>query len=71
VPVEKGIYFVARDINQQPNVMFFDFATTRVNKIATLDKLPFWLSASPDGRSVLYEHLDQENSHIMLLQNFR
>lgn len=69
-PVQKGIYFVAEDVNQQPIVMFFDFANSRVRKIATLDKLPFWLSASPDGNSILYEHLDQENSHIMLLQNF-
>ena len=39
-------------------------------RIATFDKLPFWLSAGPDGKSVLYEHLDQQNSHVMLLENF-
>jgi len=71
MPVEKGIYFVAKDSNQQPNVMFFDFANSEVKKIASLDRLPFWLSASPDGNSVLYEHLDQETSHIMLLKNFQ
>src|SRR5262249_40849754 len=52
-PVEKGIYFVAKDMNEQPNVMFFDFATSRVSRLVTLDKLPFWLSASPNGNSVL------------------
>ena len=69
-PVQKGIYFVTRDDNQKPSLMFFDYSNSRVTKIAGLDKLPFWLSASPDGNSILYEHLDQENSHIMLLQNF-
>src|SRR5262249_40465141 len=69
-PVQKGIYFVARKMNQEPTLMFFDFANSGVSKVASLDKLPFWLSASPDGNSLLYEHLDQENSHIMLLQNF-
>jgi Tol biopolymer transport system component len=70
-PVEKGIYFVAKDINGRPNVMFFDFATSAVKKVAGLDLLPFWLSASPDGKSLFYEHLDQENSHVMLLRNFQ
>ena len=51
--------------------MFFDFASGQVRRMATLDKLPFWLAASPDGKSLLYEHLDQENSHIMLLEDFR
>jgi mannose/cellobiose epimerase-like protein (N-acyl-D-glucosamine 2-epimerase family) len=51
-------------------LMFFDFASGQVKRIATFDKLPFWLSAGPDGKSVLYEHLDQQNSHVMLLENF-
>jgi hypothetical protein len=33
--------------------------------------MPFWLTASSDGKSALYEHLDPENSHVMLLENFR
>jgi len=70
-PTEKGIYFVEKDSGEQSNVMFFDFATSAVNRIVKLDKLPFWLSASSDGNSLLYEHLDEENSHIMLLQNFQ
>ena len=50
--------------------MFYDFASSAVNKIYKLDKLPFWLSASADGKALFYEHLDQESSHIMLLKNF-
>jgi Tol biopolymer transport system component len=69
-PVASGIYFVQKDSTQQPNVMFFEFATSQVRKVAVLDKLPFWLSASPDG-NLLYEHPDEQNSQIMLLRNFR
>ncbi|HEX6802467.1 MAG TPA: winged helix-turn-helix domain-containing protein [Terriglobales bacterium] len=69
-PAQKGIYFLERD-GEQPNVMFFDFATSEVSRVARLDKLPFWLTVSPDGNSLFYEHLDQDDSHIMLLKNFQ
>jgi Tol biopolymer transport system component/DNA-binding winged helix-turn-helix (wHTH) protein len=70
-PTEKGIYFVGKNGSEQANVMFFDFGSSDVKKISKLDKLPFWLSASADGNSLFYEHLDQESSHIMLLKNFQ
>jgi Tol biopolymer transport system component len=70
-PVEKGIFFVEKNSTEHPNVMFFDFVTSEVHKVAALDKMPFWLSASADGKALFYEHLDQESSHIMLLSNFQ
>jgi Tol biopolymer transport system component/DNA-binding winged helix-turn-helix (wHTH) protein len=70
-PTDEGIYFVGKDHSDQANVMFFDFASSQVKKISKLDQLPFWLSSSPDGNSLFYEHLDQESSHIMLLKNFQ
>src|SRR6266849_6111487 len=68
--VDRGIFFAQSDTTHDPMLMFFDFASGQVKRMATLDKLPFWLSASPNGKSVLYEHLDQQNSHVMLLENF-
>jgi Tol biopolymer transport system component len=68
--IDRGIFFVQSDTTRDPMLMFFDFTSGQVKRIATFDKLPFWLSAGPDGRSVLYEHLDQQNSHVMLLENF-
>ena len=73
-PVDRGVYFIENDINvdaRGPIVRFFDFTSGQVTRKATLDQLPFWLSVSPNGKSLLYEHLDQENSHVMLLENFR
>jgi Tol biopolymer transport system component/DNA-binding winged helix-turn-helix (wHTH) protein len=70
-PAEKGIYFISKDNADHAEIMFFDFASSGLKKIAGLDKLPFWLSVSPEGKSLLYEHLDQENSHIMVMNNFQ
>jgi Tol biopolymer transport system component/DNA-binding winged helix-turn-helix (wHTH) protein len=69
-PSEKGIYFLERD-GDQADVMFLDFATSEVSRVTRLDKLPFWLTVSSDGNALFYEHLDQDNSHIMLLRNFQ
>jgi Tol biopolymer transport system component len=70
-PVENGIFFVEKNSTEHPNVMFFDFVSSDVRKVAALDKMPFWLSSSLDGKALFYEHLDQESSHIMLLSNFQ
>ena len=51
--------------------MFLDYATSEVGRVARLDKLPFWLTVSSDGNALFYEHLDQDNSHIMLMRNFQ
>lgn len=70
-PDSKGIYFVVKAKSEPADIMFFDFSTSEVRKVASLDSLPFWLSLSPDGNSFFYEHLDEENSRIMLLKNFQ
>lgn len=70
-PSDKGIYLAAMDPRGRPSLMFFDFACSQVKKMSVLDKLSFWLSVSLDGNSVLYEHFDQQDSHIMLLKNFQ
>ena len=69
IPAEKGIYFVLND--QQPVVMFYEFASGQIRSLASLDRQPFWLGASADGKSLVFEHLDQENSHVMIVENFR
>ena len=68
--LDRGIFFVQSDTMRDPVLMFYDFSSGDVKRVAGFDRMPFWLSAAPDGKSVLYEHLDQENSHVMLLENF-
>jgi eukaryotic-like serine/threonine-protein kinase len=75
--VEQGIYFVTAEQPARPAIEFFSFRTGRVTRVAALEK-PFrpWtnpngLSASPDGRWILYTQEDRADMDIMLVENFR
>jgi Tol biopolymer transport system component/DNA-binding winged helix-turn-helix (wHTH) protein len=68
--VNGGIYFIQAGIDQLAGVMFYDTARKRVTQVGTLPAMPFWLAATADGKSLLYEHLDQDDSHTMLVENF-
>ena len=69
--VEKGIVFVESGANGEPTVSFYDFSTELVRHLAVLDKPPFWVTATQDGGVVIFDHPGQQESHIMLLENFR
>jgi Tol biopolymer transport system component len=65
-----GIYFVPDAAPK--TVAYFDFATKRVRNVFKVDKeLEAGLSVSPDGRYILFSQVDQENSDIMLVDQFR
>lgn len=70
-----GLYFVAHNEQFPYQIKHFDFATRQVKTIATIDKLPAWLTpgltVSPDGRQILFASNDLFASSIMLLENFR
>ena len=71
---ERGIYFVNPDARPFPSIEFYDFATERTTRIATIEKELFWsgpnLASTADGRWILYVHTDQTESDIMLIENF-
>ncbi len=71
--LEKGICLI--DEGATPaQIEFFDFATHRVKQIATLDKekgLAGGPVVSPDGQWILFARVDQVESDIMLVENFR
>ncbi len=78
--IDKGIYFVEKGSDNlalaPPMVLkFLSFATGRIKEIAPLEReLLYWnqgLSASPDGRWVLYQDGERQGSDIMLVENFR
>jgi Tol biopolymer transport system component/DNA-binding winged helix-turn-helix (wHTH) protein len=71
--VDKGIFFVREGPEAHPVLRFLDFATNRMKDIAPLDKQPWplWVSASADGKSALYQHVDMDVSNVMALENFR
>ena len=75
-PTKKGIYYLvfARGARAM-EVSFYDF-TTRRNEVAFRTKdADFFqamsFSVSPDGKYILYPRVDQSQTNLMLLENFR
>jgi Tol biopolymer transport system component len=72
---DKGIYFVNPQAKPGPAIQFFSFATGQVTQVAMIEKRliqgPPAFAVSPDGHWILYAQLDQSNSDIMLVENFR
>jgi Tol biopolymer transport system component/DNA-binding winged helix-turn-helix (wHTH) protein len=68
--VPSGIYFVPQDSPR--TVSFYEFATRRTRRVFTADRvLDDGLSISADGRQMLYAQLDENNSSVMVVNNFR
>ena len=70
-----GIYVVDGSTTSAP-VRFFDFATRRAKTITSMDLgylVPHatTFDVSPDGQWILFERVDQVESDIMLVENFR
>jgi hypothetical protein len=73
--VDGGIYYVNTEVRSHPTLEFFSFATGQVKQIAVMEKeaasLYSGLAVSPDQRSILYAQVDQAESDIILVENFR
>jgi Tol biopolymer transport system component len=67
--VQGGIYFVPTDAPR--TLRYFDFASRKVSDVFHLQNdFAQGLSVSPDGRSLVYSQIDDENSDIMLVDHF-
>jgi hypothetical protein len=69
--LDNGILFAESGANGAPTVSFYDFSAQGVKHLAVLDKPPFWVTATRDGKSVIFDQPGQEESHVMLMENFR
>jgi Tol biopolymer transport system component/DNA-binding winged helix-turn-helix (wHTH) protein len=68
--VPTGIYFTP--LSAPRTVRFYDFATRKTSQVFKGDHdFGDGMSVSPDGRYMLYSQLDENNSSIMLVDNFR
>jgi Tol biopolymer transport system component/predicted Ser/Thr protein kinase len=72
VPFTDGIYFHDWDKKVGGSIQFFDFATKKTEKIIQLQgNRQGQMEVSPDRRYVLYSHRKDNESDIMLVENWR
>ncbi len=73
--LEQGLYFLNTKASPQTTIEFFSFATNRRTQLAVIEKDLVWavpgFAVSPDGRWMLLSMTDQNESDIMLMENFR
>jgi len=68
--VHGGIYFVP--VGLPDSLRYYDFASREIRDVLKLQKdFSDGLSISPDGRYLLYSQVDDLNSDIMLVENYR
>ena len=68
--VHGGIYFVP--VGLPDSLRYYDFASREIRDVLKLQKdFSDGLSISPDGRYLLYSQLDDLNSDIMVVENYR
>jgi Tol biopolymer transport system component len=67
--VESGIYYVPP---QKKEIDFYDFGSRKSTLVRALEKRPeFGLTATPDGKTLLFTQVDRESTELMLLENFK
>ena len=69
----EGIYFfTAPDKAGHSDIRLYEYSTGKVSKILTIERgVDENIAVSPDGRWILYAHLDEAGSDLMLVENYR
>ncbi len=75
-PAKKGIYYQEFDRGDRALlVSFFDYAAKRSSVIFRMrlpdSSVPMAFSVSPDGKYILYPTVDQSQTNLKLVENFR
>ena len=68
----RGIFFSPHEgTGDQPSIDFYDFASRLTRQVTLIDKSPFWLSATLDGKEIFYDQAGQDESSILLVESYR
>ena len=69
--IDNGVYYLER-VAGETKLRYFDFATRQSTLVAgNLGTVSFGLTASRDGRTILYTRVDSSVNDLMLVENFR
>jgi len=69
--LEKGIYYLDRAANET-RLQYYDFGSGKSAIVArNLGDIFLGLTATPDGRTILYTRIDSSVDDLMLVENFR
>jgi Tol biopolymer transport system component/DNA-binding winged helix-turn-helix (wHTH) protein len=68
--IEAGILFAESSGKGAPVLNLFDPASRRIRTMGTLDIVPFWLTATRDGKTVAFDKPGWHQAQIMLIENF-
>jgi Tol biopolymer transport system component len=76
VVVKGGIYYMVFErFDRSAAVLFYDFASKKTTEAFRLPGRNFGFtpvfSISPDGKSILFARVDQSQTNLMLVQNFK
>jgi eukaryotic-like serine/threonine-protein kinase len=69
--LDRGIYYIDQP-SSETRLQFFDFASQRPTTIARgLGDVRYGMTASADGRTILYSRVDSSIDDLMLVEHFR
>jgi Tol biopolymer transport system component/DNA-binding winged helix-turn-helix (wHTH) protein len=69
--VDQGIVFAGPSGKGRPWISVYDSAQRTITKSGEIQTVPFWLGASHDAKSVVFDQPGWQQSQIMLIENFR
>ncbi len=68
----EGIYFLAFSKFSRPAIQFFSLASGKAHSVLSLERDPGWgISASSDGKSIVFTQDDFAESNLMMVDNFK
>ncbi len=67
--VERGIIFAGPSGTGRPWISLYDPVHRTITRLGDIDTVPFWLGASPDGKTAVFDQPGFQQSQIMLIEN--
>jgi Tol biopolymer transport system component/DNA-binding winged helix-turn-helix (wHTH) protein len=68
---DEGIMFAGPSGTGKPVVSLYDLGRRKTSILGELDTVPFWLGASTDAKTVVFDQPGWEQAQIMLVENFQ